>query len=146
MIIKTDSTQPRTSVKMWRYEGYLLNMVVFIFRFLASGNSQISMSFSYRIAPSTVHSKSSYGGLLLMSWHQNNKPFLAYDERCSVSHWPPASEISMLLITNFVELRMVAGRTLKLAGCPQAVSRRPMLIHTCNVLPMLRPCRAVPWP
>jgi len=29
---------------------------VFIFRFLASGNSQISMSFSYRIAPSTVHS------------------------------------------------------------------------------------------
>jgi hypothetical protein len=31
-------------------------MVVFIFRFLASGNSQISMSFSYRISPSTVHS------------------------------------------------------------------------------------------
>jgi hypothetical protein len=31
-------------------------MVVFIFRFLASGNSQISMSFSYRIAPSAVHS------------------------------------------------------------------------------------------
>ena len=31
-------------------------MVVFIFRFLASGNSQISMSFRYRIAPSTVHS------------------------------------------------------------------------------------------
>jgi len=29
---------------------------VFIFRFLVSGNSQISMSFSYRIAPSTVHS------------------------------------------------------------------------------------------
>jgi len=31
-------------------------MVVFIFRFLASGNSQISMSFSYRISPSTAHS------------------------------------------------------------------------------------------
>jgi len=29
---------------------------VFIFRFLASGNSQITVSFSYRIAPSTVHS------------------------------------------------------------------------------------------
>jgi len=29
---------------------------VFIFRFLASGNSQILMSFSYRIAASTVHS------------------------------------------------------------------------------------------
>jgi len=29
---------------------------VFIFRFLASGNSQTSMSFSYRIAPSTVYS------------------------------------------------------------------------------------------
>ena len=34
---------------------YLLNMVVLIFRFLASGNPQISMSFSYRIVPSTVH-------------------------------------------------------------------------------------------
>jgi len=34
----------------------LLNTVVFIFRFLALGNSQISMSFSYRIAPSTVRS------------------------------------------------------------------------------------------
>jgi len=34
----------------------LLNTVVFIFRFLASENSQMSMSFSYRIAPSTVHS------------------------------------------------------------------------------------------
>jgi hypothetical protein len=31
-------------------------MVVLIFRFLASGNYQISISFSYRIAPSTVHS------------------------------------------------------------------------------------------
>ena len=34
----------------------MLNTVVFIFRFLASGNSQISMSFSYRIALSIVHS------------------------------------------------------------------------------------------
>jgi hypothetical protein len=30
-------------------------MVAVIFRFLASGNSKVSMSFSYRIAPSTVH-------------------------------------------------------------------------------------------
>ena len=33
----------------------MLNTVVFIFIFLVSGNSQTSMSFSYRIAPSTVH-------------------------------------------------------------------------------------------
>jgi hypothetical protein len=31
-------------------------MVVFISRFLDSGNSQISMSFSYTIASSTMHS------------------------------------------------------------------------------------------
>jgi len=31
-------------------------MVVFIPRFMDSGNSQISMSFSYRISPSTIHS------------------------------------------------------------------------------------------
>ena len=31
----------------------------------------------------------------------------------------------MLLITIFVELRMVAGRSRKRAGSPQAVSRRP---------------------
>jgi hypothetical protein len=36
-------------------ELYLLNVVMLIFRFLASGNSQISMSFSYRVAPSTAH-------------------------------------------------------------------------------------------
>ena len=30
-------------------------MILLIFRFLPSGNSQISMSYSYRIAPSTVH-------------------------------------------------------------------------------------------
>jgi len=34
---------------------YLLNMIMLVFRFLASGNSQISMSFSYGIVPSTVH-------------------------------------------------------------------------------------------
>jgi hypothetical protein len=39
----------------------------------------------------------------------------------------------MLLITIFVELRVVAGRNRMLAGRPHAVSgRRPMLIHTCH--------------
>jgi hypothetical protein len=40
----------------------------------------------------------------------------------------------MLLIT-FVELRVVAGRSRKRAGRPHAVSGRPMLIHTCHVMP-----------
>jgi len=31
----------------------------------------------------------------------------------------------MLLITTFVELRVVAGRSRKRAGSPQAISRRP---------------------
>jgi hypothetical protein len=44
----------------------------------------------------------------------------------------------MLLITNFVELLVVAGRSRKRAGRPHAVSGRPMLIHNA----MLRPCRA----
>ena len=34
----------------------MLNTVELIFRFMASGNSQISRSFSYRIAPFTKHS------------------------------------------------------------------------------------------
>ena len=50
--------------------------------------------------------------------------YLVHDKRCLVSHWPPASEIGMLLITTFVELRVVAGRNRKRAGSPQAVSRR----------------------
>jgi hypothetical protein len=41
---------------MWSCKSNLLNTAVFIFRFLASGNSQIWMSFSYGIAPSTVNS------------------------------------------------------------------------------------------
>ena len=46
-----------------------------------------------------------------MFLHQNNKLFLVRDKRWLVSHWPPASEISMLLITKFVELRVVADRS-----------------------------------
>jgi hypothetical protein len=38
----------------------------------------------------------------------------------------------MLLITNFVELRVVAGRSRTRAGRPHAVSGRPMLIHICH--------------
>jgi hypothetical protein len=57
-----------------------------------------------------------------------------------------ASEIGMLLVTNFVELRVVAGGSRTRAGRPHAVSGRPMLIHTYHAVPMPLPCRAVPWP
>jgi len=59
MIIQTDKTHPRRQYSCLKYVGckrYLLNMVVLILRFLASGNYQISISFSCRIAPSIVHS------------------------------------------------------------------------------------------
>jgi hypothetical protein len=44
----------------------------------------------------------------------------------------------MLLIIAFVELRVVAGRIRKRAGRPHALSGRPILIHTCYAMPMLR--------
>jgi hypothetical protein len=44
----------------------------------------------------------------------------------------------MFLVTTFVELRLVAGRSKMRAGCPHAVSGRPMLIHTY----MPFPCRS----
>jgi len=59
-----------------------------------------------------------------MSLHHNNKLSLLYDKRCLVSHRPPATQISMLLITTFLELRVVAGRSRQRAGRRQAVSRR----------------------
>jgi hypothetical protein len=40
----------------------------------------------------------------------------------------------MLLITAFVELRVVAGRDRKRASRPHTVSGRPMLIHTCHAM------------
>jgi hypothetical protein len=43
------------------------------------------------------------------------------------------------LLVTFVELRVAAGRSRTRAGCPHAVSRRPMLIHTYHAVPM-------PWP
>jgi hypothetical protein len=44
----------------------------------------------------------------------------------------------MLLITSFVELRVVAERRRKRVGRPHAVSGRPMLFHTCHAMPMPR--------
>jgi hypothetical protein len=38
----------------------------------------------------------------------------------------------MLLITTFVELRVVAARSQTRAGRPHAVSGWPLLIHTCH--------------
>ena len=39
-----------------------------------------------------------------------------------------------ILMTTVVKLRVVAGRSRTRAGRPQAVSRRPMLIHTCHAV------------
>jgi hypothetical protein len=50
-----------------------------------------------------------------------------------------ASEIGMLLVTTFVELRVVAGRSRTRAG-------RPIIIYTYHAVSLPLPCRAVPWP
>ena len=67
-----------------------------------------------------------------------------------VSHWPPASEIDMLLITNVLELGLVAARGRNLASRQHAVFERPTLIHTYHAVPMLFPCShpatTLPWP
>jgi hypothetical protein len=73
-----------------------------------------------------------------MSLHQNNKLLLVHDKRRSVSRWPLQSEIGMLLMTNFLELGVVAARGHKLASREHAVN-------------MLSPCRRdptmnLPWP
>jgi hypothetical protein len=64
-------------------------------------------------------------------------------KRCLVSHWSPASEIGTLLVTTFVELRVVAGRSRTRLGRPHAVSGRPMLIHTYHAVTMPLPCRGL---
>jgi hypothetical protein len=53
----------------------------------------------------------------------------------------------LLLVTTFVELRVVAGRSRPRAGLPHAGSGRPMLIHTYHAVPMPLSCRTVlcPW-
>jgi hypothetical protein len=60
----------------------------------------------------------------------------------SITVW----RIGMLLITIFVEIRVIAGRSRTRAGRLHAVSGQPMLIHTRHAMPVPRPCRAVPWP
>jgi hypothetical protein len=65
-----------------------------------------------------------------MSLHQNNKLLLVHHKRCSGSHWPPASEIGMLLITNCLELGVVAGISRTLASRQQAVT----LLRLCHGL------------
>jgi hypothetical protein len=43
---------------------------------------------------------------------------------------------SLFLVTTFVELRVVAGRSRTRAGRPHAVSGWPTLIHTYHAVPM----------
>jgi hypothetical protein len=74
---------------------------------------------------------------------KNNKFLLVHEKLCFVTQWPPASEIDMLLITNFLELRVVAGRSRTRAGRPHAGYGRPMLIHTYNAVPLPRPSRGL---
>jgi hypothetical protein len=57
-----------------------------------------------------------------MSLHQNNKLLIVHDKRYSVSHWPTASEICMLLITNFMELGVLAVISRTLADRQHAVT------------------------
>jgi hypothetical protein len=49
---------------------------------------------------------------------------------------PTVWRVCMLLITTFVELCVVAGRSRMQAGDPHDVSGRPMLMHTCRAIPM----------
>jgi hypothetical protein len=51
---------------------------------------------------------------------------------------PTLERIGKLLITNCVELRVVAGRSWMWAGHPHAVSGWPMLIHICHAHAVLR--------
>jgi hypothetical protein len=74
-----------------------------------------------------------------MSLHHNNELLLVHDKRCFVQHWPLASEISMLLVTTILELRVVAGRSRTRAGRLHSVSGRPMLIHTYHAVPLAWP-------
>jgi hypothetical protein len=57
-----------------------------------------------------------------MSLHQNNELLLVYDKHHSVSHWPLQYEICILLITNCLELGVVAARGHKLASRERAVN------------------------
>jgi hypothetical protein len=49
----------------------------------------------------------------------------------------------MLVVTTFLELRVVAGRSRTRAGRPHAVSGRPMLTHTYHAVSLPWPCRGL---
>jgi hypothetical protein len=51
---------------------------------------------------------------------------------------PTVQLIGILLVTTFMELRVVAGRSRKRAGRPHAVCGRPILIHTCHAMSNVR--------
>jgi hypothetical protein len=55
---------------------------------------------------------------------------------------PTVYWVGMLLITTYMELNVVAGRSRTRAGRSHAVSGHPMLIHTCHAMP----CHAMPMP
>jgi hypothetical protein len=54
--------------------------------------------------------------------------------------------VSLLLVTTFVEFRVVAGRSRMRIRRPHFVSGRPMLIQTYHTVPMLFSRHAVPKP
>jgi hypothetical protein len=70
----------------------------------------------------------------IMFLHQNNQLVVVHDKLCFVSNWPPASEIGMLLVTIFLELRVAAE-----AGRQHAVPTLFACRHPAATLP--RTCR-----
>jgi hypothetical protein len=66
-----------------------------------------------------------------MSLHQNNKLLLVHHKLCFVSHWPPASKIGMLLITNFMELGVSAQKaeSWQVANMPSHAVTLPRSCH-----------------
>ena len=60
-----------------------------------------------------------------------NLPSLSSSEQLNTSQKAEA-----VLLTTFVNVCVVAGRSWTAAGHSQAVSRRPTLIHTCHALPL----------
>ena len=62
----------------------------------------------------------------LIFLHQNNQLLLVREKRCLVSYWPAAFQFEILL-TTFLDLRVVAGRSRTWAGRSKTVWRRPML-------------------
>jgi hypothetical protein len=76
-----------------------------------------------------------------MSLHHNNKLLLVHDKRCFVSYWPPASQIGMLLIINFLELRVAAGRRRTLAGRFWTTDANSHIPCRSHAVPMPSPCR-----